>query len=417
MQNISIFALTYIINNQIKCNMAGTELFGEEEKKEVLDVLETGILFRYNHDEQRKGIWKAREFEKEFADILGVKHTHFCSNGTAADSISLACCGIGAGDEVIVPPFSFIAPIEAVVMAGAIPVFADIDKTLCLSPEGIDKAVNSRTRAVLLNQAFGSMARMDEIIDVCNRHNLILIEDAAPSLGGSYKGKALGSFGKMSAFSFDFFKVITAGEGGAVATDDPELYERAHMYSDHGHDHIGDNRGDEQHPVLGYNFRGSELHAAVALAQLRKLPYIVEKQRANKKFLKDILREFPEIEFRHVPDEEGDPGGFLGFFLKTPELALKLNEELQKSGIGAAYWYKNNFHYHLQWQHLKDMYSIYRMPVHLADNFRYPCREDLSASDKIMKRGLMFQIMVNWDEKFLNGFSGKLKEAIKKVLS
>ena len=114
--------------------MAGTELFGNEERKEVMDVLETGILFRYNHDAQRNGVWKAKTFEKEFSSYLGAKHTLFCSNGTAADSISLACCGIGYGDEVIVPPYTFIAPIEAVLVAGAIPVFAEIDETLCLSP-------------------------------------------------------------------------------------------------------------------------------------------------------------------------------------------------------------------------------------------------------------------------------------------
>ena len=269
--------------------MAGTELFGQEERKEVMDVLETGVLFRYNHDAQRNGIFKAKIFEQEFSAYLGAKHTHFCASGTAADSISLACCGIGYGDEVIVPPYGFIAPIEAVLLAGAIPVFAEIDETLCLSPEGIEKVITPRTKAVLLIQVFGSMAKMDEILAVCNKHNLILVEDAAPALGGSYKGKMLGNFGKMSAFSFDYYKIITAGEGGAVATNDDELYDRAHKYSDHGHDHIGEARGAEQHPILGYNYRGSELGAAVVLAQLRKLPYMIEKQKSHQHILKQVL--------------------------------------------------------------------------------------------------------------------------------
>ena len=115
--------------------MAGTELFGNEERKEVMDVLETGVLFRYGHDSQRNGVWKAKTFEQEFSTYLGAKHTHFCASGTAADSLSLACCGIGYGDEVIVPPYTFIAPIEAVLVAGAIHVFAELDETLCLSPE------------------------------------------------------------------------------------------------------------------------------------------------------------------------------------------------------------------------------------------------------------------------------------------
>jgi 8-amino-3,8-dideoxy-alpha-D-manno-octulosonate transaminase len=135
--------------------MAGTELFGDEERKEVSDVLETGILFRYGHDSQRNGIWKARTFEQEFSSYLGIKHTLFCASGTAADSLSIACCGIGYGDEVIVPPYTFIAPIEAVLLAGAVPVFAEIDETLCLSPEGIENVITPRTKAVLLTQVFG----------------------------------------------------------------------------------------------------------------------------------------------------------------------------------------------------------------------------------------------------------------------
>ncbi len=396
--------------------MAGTELFGAEERKEVMDVLETGILFRYNHDAQRNGIWKAKSFEQEFSSYLGTKHTHFCASGTAADALSLACCGIGYGDEVIVPPYTFIAPIEAVLMAGAVPVFAELDETLCLSPEGIEKAITPRTKAVLLIQVFGSMGRMDEIMAVCEKHNLILIEDAAPALGGSYKGKMLGNFGKVSAFSFDFYKVITAGEGGAIATNDDELYEKVHRYSDHGHDHIGNVRGAEQHPILGFNFRGSELGAAVVLAQLRKLPYIIEKQRAHHAVLKNVLNEFPEVKMRLVPDEAGDSAGFLSFFMQNPDQALKVFDEFQKAGIGASYWYKNNFHYHRQWGHLKEMKSIFNLAVMKMKDA--PDYRNLSVpqSDAIMQKLVMTQIMVNWSEEEMNNLAGKMKQALKIAL-
>ncbi|MEI6677460.1 MAG: DegT/DnrJ/EryC1/StrS family aminotransferase [Mariniphaga sp.] len=396
--------------------MAGTELFGNEERKEVLDVLETGILFRYGHDSQRNGIWKAKTFEQEFSTYLGAKHTHFCASGTAADSLSLACCGIGYGDEVIVPPYTFIAPIEAVLLAGAIPVFAEIDETLCLSPEGIERAITPRTKAVLLIQVFGSMARMDEILAVCEKHNLILIEDAAPALGGSYKGKMLGNFGKISAFSFDFYKIITAGEGGAIATNDDELYERAHRYSDHGHDHIGNVRGAEQHPILGYNFRGSELGAAVVLAQLRKLPYMIEKQKAHQKVLKDVLQEFPEIRFRNVPDEDGDSATFLSFFLPDPDKAIKVFDEFQKEELSASYWYRNNFHYHRQWGHLKEMKSIFNLPVMKINNAPDYRNIQVPQSDAIMQKLMMTQIMVTWSEEELNTLAGKMRSAIKKAL-
>ena len=396
--------------------MAGTELFGDEERKEVMDVLETGVLFRYGHDSQRNGIWKAKTFEQEFSTYLGVKHTHFCASGTAADSLSLACCGIGYGDEVIVPPYTFIAPIEAVLLAGAIPVFAEIDETLCISPEGIEKAITPRTKAVLIVQVFGSMGRMDEILAVCQKHNLILIEDAAPALGGSYRGKMLGNFGKMSAFSFDYYKIITAGEGGAVATNDDELYDRAHKYSDHGHDHIGNARGAEQHPILGYNFRGSELGAAVVLAQLRKLPYMIEKQKSHQNILKQVLKEFPEIQMRHVPDEAGDSATFLSFFLPDADQAMRVFDEFQKEDLSASYWYRNNFHYHRQWGHLKELKSIFNLPVMKMNNVPDYKNLQVPQSDAIMQRLMMTQIMVNWSEEELNTLASKMRSAIKKAL-
>ena len=396
--------------------MAGTELFGDEERKEVNDVLETGVLFRYGHDSQRNGVWKAKTFESEFSTYLGAKHTHFCASGTAADSLSLACCGIGYGDEVIVPPYTFIAPIEAVLVAGAIPVFAEIDETLCLSPEGIEKAITPRTKAVLIVQVFGSMGRMDEIVAVCKKHNLILIEDAAPALGGSYKGKMLGNFGKMSAFSFDYYKIITAGEGGAVATNDDELYDRAHKYSDHGHDHLGNARGAELHPILGYNFRGSELGAAVVLAQLRKLPYIIEKQRAHQNILKQVILEFPEVKMRCVPDEAGDSATFLSFFLPNPSQAIRVFEEFQKQELSASYWYRNNFHYHRQWGHLKEMKSIFNLPVMKMNNVPDYKNLEVPKSDEIMQRLMMTQIMVNWKEEELNTLASKMRQALKTAL-
>jgi 8-amino-3,8-dideoxy-alpha-D-manno-octulosonate transaminase len=330
--------------------------------------------------------------------------------------LSLACCGIGYGDEVIVPPYGFIAPIEAVLLAGAIPVFAEIDETLCLSPEGIEKVITPRTRAVLLIQVFGSMAKMDEILAVCEKHNLILVEDAAPALGGSYKGRMLGNFGKMSAFSFDYYKIITAGEGGAIATNDDDLYDRAHKYSDHGHDHIGDARGAEQHPILGYNYRGSELGAAVVLAQLRKLPYIIEKQKSHQHILKQVLKEFPEITLRLVPDESGDSATFLSFFLPDNELAVRTFEEFQKEGLSASYWYRNNFHYHRQWGHLKEMKSIFNIPAMKLSNARDYSQLEVPQSDAIMQRLMMTQIMVNWSEEEVNTLASRMRSALKNAL-
>ncbi len=128
--------------------MAGTEFYGAEERKEINDVLETGIFFRFNHDAQRNNIWKAKEFEAEVAKLTGAKYAHAVSSGSTAVSCALAAAGVGAGDEVIVPPFTYIASVEAVIFAGALPVFAEIDETLCLSAEGIKKAITPKTKAV-----------------------------------------------------------------------------------------------------------------------------------------------------------------------------------------------------------------------------------------------------------------------------
>ncbi|MCJ7829761.1 MAG: aminotransferase class I/II-fold pyridoxal phosphate-dependent enzyme, partial [Desulfobacterales bacterium] len=149
--------------------MPGFELFGQEERKEVQDVLDTGVLFRYGFDQARRGHWKARTFETELSERIGVQYSHLCSSGTAALSISLAACGVGAGDEIIVPPFTFIATIEAILLAGAVPVFGEIDETLCLDPDLLEAVLTPRTKAVLPVHMCGAMARIDAIKTFCDR--------------------------------------------------------------------------------------------------------------------------------------------------------------------------------------------------------------------------------------------------------
>ena len=191
--------------------MPGFEWFGDEERKEVQDVLDTGVLFRYGFDQARKGHWKAKTLESDLAQWVGSSHCHLCSSGTAALSIALAACGVGAGDEVLIPPFTFIATVEAVLTAGAVPVFADIDETLCLDPDALETALTARTKAVIPVHMCGAMARIDEIKSFCDRKGLILIEDACQSLGASFDGKSVGIFGRMGCFSFDPVKTITSG--------------------------------------------------------------------------------------------------------------------------------------------------------------------------------------------------------------
>lgn len=398
--------------------MPGTELFGAEERREVQDVLDTGILFRYNFDTQRKGHWKARAFEEALAKHHGVRFAHACSSGSTADAIALAACGVGLGDEVVVPPFTFVAAVEAVLLAGAVPVFAEIDETLCLSPEGIERVITPRTKAVMLVHMCGSMARIDEILEVCQRHNLILIEDTAQALGGSYKGRPLGTFGKCGTFSFDFFKIITCGEGGALITNDEQVYRYAEQFSDHGHDHIGDNRGMEGHPIIGFNYRIGEINAAIGLAQLRKMPYMLERQRLHKQALAQTLAKFEEITFRHIPDPAGDAATFLDFFLPDEATTRAVLQSLRQAGVeGIQYWYDNHFHYIRNWEHIRQMKAPAKLYVHTITPPQDYATLQLPKSDAIISRLLSMVVRVSWTNEELHALQQKIEAALSGVLT
>ena len=393
--------------------MPGFEIFGDEERKEVQDVLDSGVLFRYGFDAARGGHWKAKTFEEILARRTGAAYSHLCSSGTAALSIALAACGVGAGDEVIVPPFTFVATVEAVLTAGAVPIVADIDETLCLAPAAIEACIGPRTKAVMVVHMCGAMARIDAIAKICAHNRLVLIEDACQSMGATFKGKSLGTFGSMGCFSFDPVKTITCGEGGAVITSDAQCHAKAHAYADHGHDHIGDDRGAEEHPILGYNYRISELNAAVGLAQLRKLDTILAMQRENKAAIKTAMAGFPMVSFRHLPDEDGDSATFLSFMLPDESTARETSRKLNAAGVdGCFYWYDNNWHYFRQWGHLKRMRAPAKLPAQLCDHLPAYGEIELPASDHIMARTISMQIKLSWSREELAARIARIEEVL-----
>jgi len=379
--------------------MPGFEIFGDEERKEVTDVLDTGVLFRYGFEGARNGHFKAVEFEKKLGEITGSAFSHLCSSGTAALCTALAACGIGAGDEVIIPPFTFVATFEAVINAGAIPVFAEIDETLCLNPDRLEDVLTPRTKAVIPVHMCGAMARINEIKTFCDQKGLILLEDACQSIGATFQGKALGTFGLAGCFSFDAVKTITCGEGGGIITDSRKVYEMCHQFSDHGHDHLGGaDRGADDHPIIGTNYRISELNAAVGLAQLKKLDRILETQRKNKNAIKDAMANLPDVTFRYLPDPFGDSATFLSFFLPTEERTRKVAASLAENGVPCPYWYNNNWHYYKKWHHLKELKGSARLPFELADNLPDYKNMVLEESDAIIKRTISMQIMLSWSD-------------------
>jgi len=399
--------------------MPGFELFGAEERKEVNDVLETGILMRYGFDGPRKGIWKAQELEKAITEVFGCTHAHLTSSGTAALTTAMSALNIGAGDEVIMPSFTFVASFEAVLSVGAVPVLVDVDETLTLSPAAVRAAITPKTKCVMPVHMCGSMADLDALKMICTEHNLILLEDACQSIGGTYKGKALGTIGHAGTFSFDFVKTITCGEGGVVMTNSEDVWTKCDGYTDHGHDHKGVDRGADLHPFIGYNFRISELHAAVGLAQIRKLDTFLSLQRKNNKALRAYLETIPEVSFRKVPDEAGDSCSFLSWFLPTEALTKAVIAEMKEQGIlaGNFYWYANNWHYISKWDHLKNATTLNRLSDVQQNALLKLKNTSFAASDAVMSRCISTAISLLWTEEQIKEKGEKMVAVIKKVLA
>src|SRR5690606_7594757 len=265
-----------------------------------------------------------------------------------------------AGDAAVMRRLTRVAGFEAVMMLGAIPVLVDIDDTLTLDINAVKAAITSKTKAIMPVHMCGSMANLEALRNICDAHQLILVEDACQAVGGFYQGKPLGSYGDVGCFSFDSVKVITCGEGGAVITNNSKYAEYADQFSDHGHDHIGNDRGAETHPILGYNFRISELNAAVGLAQARRLKEFVAIQKKHYTIFRTALAKIPEITFRTVPDGGEENYSFLNFFLPDLEITRAAMTELKQAGIdGCFHYYDNNWHYIRKWEHLKNLKSLY----------------------------------------------------------
>lgn len=398
--------------------MPGFELFGAEERKEVNEVLETGILMRYGFDGPRKGQWKAKELEAAIQERFGVQHAHLTSSGTAALTTALAALGIGQGDEVIMPAFTFVASFEAVLSVGAIPVLVDVDKTLTLDPQAVAKAIGPKTKCIMPVHMCGSMANLDALMDLATAHGLFLLEDACQSIGGTYKGKHLGAIGHAGTFSFDFVKMITCAEGGVVMTNNKEVWTKADGYTDHGHDHLGIDRGADLHPFIGYNFRISELHAAVGLAQIRKLDDFLVRQKANNLALRKHLESIPEISFREVPAGGVDSCSFLSWFLPTTELTQAVIEAFKAKGIlaGHFYWFANNWHYIRKWDHLKLAQSLNRLHPDQVNALLRLSEQDFSASDAIMGTCVSTAISLVWTPEQIEEKGSQMAECIRTVL-
>ncbi|MFC1830761.1 DegT/DnrJ/EryC1/StrS family aminotransferase [Thermodesulfobacteriota bacterium] len=334
--------------------MPGFEIFGAEEKEQILEVLDTGVLFRYEFSEQRRGIYKVKEFEEKFGAYTGAGYAQAVSSGTAALKVALKAMGVGPGDEVITQGFTFVATWEAILEVGAIPVFSEIDATLNMDPADLKNKINNKTACIVPVHMLGAAARIEEIIEIADQAGIPVLEDTAQAAGGHINGKYLGTFGKCGTFSFDSVKTMTTGEGGMIITDDPKLHAEMSEYHDHGHDHVVNpgGRGGEGRSFIGFNYRMMELQGAIGIAQLAKLDSMVAAQKKNKHRLKESLSLIPGIRFRELMDPTGDSATFLSFSLADSDHRKRVGKVLQENGAAAICWVENSWHFYPKWEHL-----------------------------------------------------------------
>ena len=397
--------------------MPGFELFGEQEKKEVQDVLDSGVLMRYGFDGMRNGHWKAKELEAAITARMQTAHAQLVSSGTAALTVALASAGIGAGDEVIIPTFTFVASFEAVLAIGAVPILVDVDDTLTLDPLAVEQAITENTKVVMPVHMCGSMADLGALKKLCSKHGLLLLEDACQAIGGSYKGKPLGSYGDLGCFSFDYVKTITCGEGGALITNNGDYYKNADHYSDHGHDHTGQDRGAEGHPFLGYNYRISELHAAVGLAQIRRLDEFLALQERNYTILRKALEGVDGIDFRQVPEGGIGNYSFLSFFLPIAEKAKAAQMALKEAGIdGCFYWFDNNWHYYRKWEHLASRTTLGKLPEEVLEGLPDYSKMVFPKSDHWISRNLSCLIKLGWSQTETQERAKKMAKVLRNIV-
>jgi 8-amino-3,8-dideoxy-alpha-D-manno-octulosonate transaminase len=229
----------------------------------------------------------------------------------------------------------------------------------------------------------------------------------------------LGTIGDAGTFSFDYVKTMTCGEGGVVMTNNEDIYIKCDAFTDHGHDHQGVDRGADLHPFLGYNFRISELHAAVGLAQIKRVDEFLSIQKKNHTALKNILSTVPQISFRKIPDPAGDSCTFLSWFLPTEELTRAAIAEMKAQGIlaGSLYWFDNNWHYIRKWDHLKKAASLYPLFDAQRQSLHRLATQDFSASDAVISRCVSTLISLLWTEEQVKEKGDKMVAAINKVLA
>ena len=317
-------------------------------------------LFRYYNPKPSR----VAAAEQAMRELIGAKHCLAVNSCTSALVAAYRALGIGAGDEVIVPAYTFFATAATVVGVNAIPVIVEVDDSLNLDPEAVERAITPRTKVIAAVHMRGAPAQMDGLLDLAKRKGLPLLEDVAQAGGGSFHGQRLGSLGTIGCFSFDYYKVVVSGEGGFLTTDDEWLYTRAQSWHDTAACWRPDRFARERREgelFAGENYRMSELEGAVALAQIRKTDAMLAGYRRAKKLIRDGIDKSPCVQFRRLTDEQGDTAICLILFLPNSEVTRKAIEALHAEGVPAGGVYDSkvrDWHIYTYWEHILDKKSV-----------------------------------------------------------
>jgi dTDP-4-amino-4,6-dideoxygalactose transaminase len=392
------------------------ELIGEDEIQEVLEVLRGGYLFRYGvsagPDAEPRFKGKVCQCEQEIARYAGVRYGVAVNSGTSALLAALVGLGIGPGDEVIVPGFTFIASISSIVYAKAIPVLAEIDETFNLDPEDVKRKITPLTKAIMAVHMMGNPARLDELKQIADEHGIALLEDCAQAFGATYKGRVAGSIGKAGTYSFNVYKTITSGDGGMVVTDDEEVYRRAFAFHDQGHSPLRTGVEIGERPFFGLDFRFTELQAAVLIAQFRKLPQLLKRLHENKRRYKTLIGDLPGLRFREIADEQGECATMLTLILPSAEIAQRIASELGTKVVARAGWHVyNNMEQLLQLRTATAVPCPFSCLPHYAQEhreIRY-WKGMLPQTDALLERALNISIGVS-DPGLSSGFGVTIRD-------
>jgi 8-amino-3,8-dideoxy-alpha-D-manno-octulosonate transaminase len=313
--------------------MPGFELIGKEEQEAVNQIFnDGGILFAHGFDAMRKN-FHVREFEAMTTKYFNCNHALAVSSGTAAIKVGLKALGIKPGDEVITQAFNFIATVEAILDCGAVPVIANVDDSLNMDPADCESLINEKTKVLLPVHMLGIPVDMNSIMEIARKYNLKVMEDNCESVGAKYDGKYLGTIGNAGAFSYDFGKVITTGEGGMVVTNDEAVEKYAREYHDHGHENNPNfPRGKDTKTNYGFNYRMTEMQAAVGKVQLGRLNHIIAENKTRYQAIEDNVPS--TVKTRHIPNGSDPIYDTFIFFTESKEEKARYIRILNDEGFG-----------------------------------------------------------------------------------